>query len=195
MYPQTKLKGDCSRMATDSEATGVHLEEPRMEDRNSLLVAGLMKAYTEETSKEMPQLWRELAPHIGKMPGQVGRKAYGVIYNLSKTGDFAYLAGVEVSSAADVPDDFNVVRIPDVSYAVFPHAGHVSNLKETISAIWNEWLPASGLRPTRADEEMPAIIEQYGEGFDPATGAGDIEIWVPLKNRSRMITMVPTAEG
>lgn len=182
-------------MATDSEAPGVHLEEPRIEDRKTLLVAGLMKAYTAETANQIPQLWQELTPHFGKIPGQVDRKAYGVLYNLKKNGDFAYLAGVEVSSASDVPDELNVVRIPDVTYAVFPHAGHVSNLKETMSAIWNEWLPASGLRSTHTDEEMPDMVEQYGEAFDPATGTGDMEVWVPIKNRSRMITVLPTAEG
>jgi len=25
------------------------------------------------------------------------------------------------------------------------------------------------------------MLERYGEGFDPQTGSGDIEIWTPIK--------------
>jgi AraC family transcriptional regulator len=163
-----------------------------MEDRKTILIAGLMKTYSADTMNQIPLLWQELSPHFGKLPGQVGRKAYGVVYNLKNSAGFAYLAGVEVSNASDVPDEFNVVRLPEMVYAVFPHAGHVSTLKDTISAIWNEWLPASGLKTSHADDEMPDMLEQYGEAFDPAVGTGDIELWVPIKNRARMITVEPT---
>ncbi len=166
-----------------------------MEDRKTLLVAGLMKSYSAETASDIPLLWQQVIPHFGKIPGQMDRKAYGVIYNLNDPAGFAYLAGVEVSNASDIPEELNVVRIPDVTYAVFPHPGSVSTLKHTISAIWNEWLPASGLKAARADEEMPDILEQYGEGFDPATGTGDIEVWVPIKNRSRTVTFDSVPEA
>lgn len=178
-------------MESNSQAPGTRLEEPRMEDRNALLVAGLMKPFKADEMTEIPLLWRELMPQLGKIPGQVDRKAYGVVYNLKNAAGFAYLAGVEVSAASNIPDELNVVRIPDLSYAVFRHAGHVSTLKDTVSAIWNEWMPASGLNVSQTDDEMPDILEQYGEGFDPATGTGDIEVWVPIKNRSRMITFSP----
>ncbi|HEX4230428.1 MAG TPA: GyrI-like domain-containing protein [Bryobacteraceae bacterium] len=178
-------------MASENETPSIPLEEPRMEDRQTLLVAGLMKTYTAATVNEIPLLWRELSPYLGKIPGQLGRKAYGVVYNMKKP-ELAYLAGVEVSTASDVPDEFNVVRLPDMTYAVFPHSGDVSTLKETMSAILSEWLPASGLRVVQSDEEMPDMLEQYGEAFDPATGAGDIEVWVPIKNRTRTITVEPS---
>jgi AraC family transcriptional regulator len=178
-------------MKSESQVPAIALEEPRIEDRKSLLVAGLMKMYTAATANEIPQLWQELSPYFGKIPGQADPKGYGVIYNMKKP-EFAYLAGVEVSNASDVPDELNVVRIPDVTYAVFPHKGHVSTLKDTISAIWNEWLPASGLRVVQVDDEMPDVMEQYGEAFDPATGTGDMEVWVPIKNRSHTITVEPS---
>lgn len=181
-------------MASDSEAPGIQMGEPRMEDRKGLLVAGLMKQCSVERLSEIPLLWQQLGQHSGNIPGRLGRKAYGVLYNLKNFADFAYMAGVEVSNASDIPDALNVVRIPDMTYAVFTHAGHVSGLKDAISAIWNEWLPASGLR-ARADEEMPDIVEQYGETFDPAVGSGDIEIWVPIKNRSRTVTFEPAAKS
>jgi AraC family transcriptional regulator len=178
-------------MASSSEAPGTPLAGPRMEERKALLVAGLMKTYAPDTVNEIPKLWQELTPHFGKIPGQVGQKVYGVVYNIKNSAEFAYLAGVEVSSAADVPDELSVVRIPDIAYAVFPHDGHVSSLKDTIATIWNDWLPASGLRVGRMDEEMPDILEQYDESFNPKTGMGGMEIWVPIKMRARMINVEP----
>jgi AraC family transcriptional regulator len=175
-------------MGSETETPGIRLEEPRMEDRDSLLVAGLMKEFTAEKVSDIPLLWDQLRPHLGKIPGQLNRKAYGVVYNMKSATGIAYLAGVEVSTASDIPDELNVVRIPEMRYAVFPYPGHVSALKGTMSAIWNEWLPASGLRAARVDDEMPDMLEQYGEAFDPAKGTGDIEVWVPIKNRSRTVT-------
>jgi AraC family transcriptional regulator len=178
-------------MASETGPAGIHLGEPRMEDRKTLLVAGLMKQYRPETVNEIPLLWQQLSPHLGKIPGQVDRAAYGVVYNMRSPDGFAYLAGVEVSAALDIPDELSVVRIPDVTYAVFPHVGHVSTLKDTMSVIWNEWLPASGLRLVQFDDEMPDMLERYGEAFDPATGIGDIEVWVPIRNLTRTITFSP----
>jgi AraC family transcriptional regulator len=175
-------------MASSGEAPGIDPQEPRMEDKKTLLVAGLMKQFSPEKVNDIPLLWREVSSHFGKIPGQVDRKAYGVIYNMNDDAGFAYMAGVEVSTAADVPEELNVIRIPEVTCAVFEHIGSVSTLKDTVTRVWHEWLPASGLKVARGDEEMPDILEQYGEGFNPETGTGDIEVWVPIKNRSRTVT-------
>jgi predicted transcriptional regulator YdeE len=29
---------------------------------------------------------------------------------------------------------------------------------------------------------MPNFIEYYGPGFDPESGSGEVEIWVPLRS-------------
>ena len=147
-----------------------------------------MKEYRAETANEIPLLWQQLSRHFGRIPSQVDRKAYGVQYNTKNADGFAYLAGVEVLTASEVPDELNVIRIPEATFAVFKHAGHVSALKDTISAIFSEWLPASGLSIAKADDEMPDMLEQSGESFDPKSGTGDIEVWVPIKNRTREIT-------
>ena len=48
--------------------------------------------------------------------------------------------------------------------------------------IWNEWLPESGLEVAPAQKGMPDFFERYGEDFDPRTGYGDVEVWVPIKS-------------
>ena len=69
------------------------------------------------------------------------------------------------------------MRIPEHRYAVFSHTEHISTIRRTITAIWNQWLPQSGLKVADAPS-----FERYDEKFDPATGNGGLEIWVPVKD-------------
>jgi AraC family transcriptional regulator len=152
--------------------------EPRFEDGRPIVIAGLRERYTPKTQGDIPSLWRQLAPHLGKIPGQVDHVAYGVVSDMAGAdGGFDYLAGVEVSQAGALADGFVSFTIPAHRYAVFAHGGHVSTLKDTIGAIWNEWLPASGYKTGT----MPGLLERYGVGFNPGTGLGDIEVWVPIQ--------------
>jgi hypothetical protein len=55
----------------------VKLESPRFEDSRPLLIAGLGGA-TANTLDDLPALWKRFSVHIGRIPGQAGRAAYGV---------------------------------------------------------------------------------------------------------------------
>ena len=68
------------------------------------------------------------------------------------------------------------VRIPEQRYAVFTHRDHISTIRRTVNTIWNHWLPASGLKAADAPN-----FERYDENFDPLTGNGGLEIWVPVR--------------
>jgi len=68
------------------------------------------------------------------------------------------------------------VKIPRKTYAVFSHTGHISNLHLMWQAIFSEWLPVSGCTL----EEEPNF-EVYTDRFDPRSGTGLVEIWIPLK--------------
>jgi AraC family transcriptional regulator len=61
----------------------------------------------------------------------------------------------------------------------------VSAISRTVDAIFHAWLPASGYRHAWSSgslsEDALAFFEQYGEDFNPATGRGNIEVWVPVK--------------
>src|SRR5437899_12658479 len=54
------------------------LEPPRFENGKALLIAGLRSDYTPESMNDLPVQWQRLVPHLGKIPGQIGRTAYGV---------------------------------------------------------------------------------------------------------------------
>jgi AraC family transcriptional regulator len=64
---------------------------------------------------------------------------------------------------------------------VFPHHEHVSKISNTVDAIWRGWLPTSGYAPIQANSDVPYMFERYGEKFNPETGMGDTEIWIPLQ--------------
>lgn len=158
------------------------LEPPRFEDGKPLLIAGLRKTYTPAAMRGIPMQWQAFASHIGKIPGQVGRTTYGICWQGANSADIEYLSGVEVSTFAGIADDFTVVSLPAAKYAVFPHRAHVSKLYETCDAI-SRWLPDSGHQSAAAtDAETPAFFERYSEEFDPRTGMGGLEVWVPLQS-------------
>ncbi len=148
----------------------------RFEERGPLVVAGLGGTFTPETRDGIPELWKRFAPHIGKLPGQVGNLAYGV--SSMRGGKIDYIAGVEVAGGAEQPDGFSEVRVTATTYAVFEHRGHVSTIPEIVGAIGSEWLPNSGW----AIAPGPQVVERYGAGFDPKTSSGLIEILIPLKS-------------
>lgn len=153
-----------------------HLEPPRFEDGRPLLIAGLSERYNCESSRAIPAQWQRFGPHFGHVPGQVGDTAYGVCCNSDEAGNFDYLCGVEVRDFTDLPADFARLRVPAQRYAVFPHRAHISTIRRTFSTIFNRWLPESGYEAADAPE-----FERYGKEFDPVTGLGGLEVWIPLK--------------
>ena len=158
------------------ETLMTNLEPPRFENGKLLLIVGLGERYTCESSKAIPAQWQRFGPHIDNIPGQLGKVAYGVRCNSDETGNFDYVCGVEVSDFCDVPAEFARLRIPPQRYAVFRHRDHISAIRRTMNTIWNKWLPESGHEVADAPD-----FERYGEEFDPETGNGGLEIWVPLK--------------
>jgi AraC family transcriptional regulator len=164
------------------ESPAVQLEAPRFENGGVLLIAGLRNPYTAETMRDLPTQWQRFAAYIGKIPGQIGGVAYGLCFNASNgAGDTEYLSGVEVSSATGLPGEFSVVSVPGQRYAVFAHREHVSKLYETLDAIGLKWLPEWGEPIPRGGTGAPDFFEWYSEEFDPRSGMGGMEVWVPVK--------------
>ena len=152
------------------------LKSPRIETGRTLLIAGLSERYSYATSAGIPSQWQRFQPHIGHVTGQIGDVAYGVFYNTDDSGNMDYMTGVEVADFSDIPKDFARLRVPEHLYAVFAHPGHVSAIRGTMNAIWNDWLPASGYEAADAPG-----LERYDRKFNPDTGLGGFEIWIPVR--------------
>jgi AraC family transcriptional regulator len=161
--------------ANMGETSKTTLAKPRVEDGRALLIAGLGARFTFDNLGALPALWQRFHDHLGHVPGQVGRIAYGVCYNTDDTG-FDYIAGVELVDFGSLPKDFARVRVAEQHYAVFTHSDHISTVRATFIAIFNDWLPKSAFRSADAP-----VFERYDERFDPRAGRGGFEIWVPVK--------------
>lgn len=152
----------------------VELKPPRRENSQTMLIAGISEQYTFQTNEGIPLQWQRLGPFIGNIPGQIGWTTYGVC-SAADDERFHYLCGVQVSNCSDVPDELTSVRIPARQYLVFEHSGHVSTIRATVSTIWNKYLPEARIKVAQAPD-----FERYDDRFDPTTGAGVIEIWIPV---------------
>jgi AraC family transcriptional regulator len=154
-----------------------NLQPPRFATGKPLLVAGVGERYTWQSGAAIPGQWQRFHQKVNDIPDRIGKVAYGVCCNGDDAGNFDYIAGVEVSDSSDLPREFSRVRIPEQRYAVFSHKDHISTIRRTVNTIWNHWLPASGLKAADAPS-----FERYDENFDPLTGNGGLEIWIPVKD-------------
>jgi AraC family transcriptional regulator len=154
-----------------------NLQAPRFATGKPLLVAGLVGRYSSENGAGIPGQWQRFHQSVDNIPGRIGKIAYGVCCNGDDAGNFDYISGVEVSDFSDLPREFARVRIPEQRYAVFTHRDHISTIRRTVNTIWNHWLPASGFKAADAPN-----FERYDENFNPLTGDGGLEIWVPVRD-------------
>jgi AraC family transcriptional regulator len=162
------------------ETPALKIDPPRFEDGRPLLIAGLRGHFTTASFADIAAQWERLGSY-GRVPGQVGPTHYGLCFVTSPGID--YLSGVEVSGAAGLPSEFSSVNIPAQKYAVFSHREHVSKLRDTLDTIWHNWVPGSGHEVARTAGGAPDFFERYGEKFDPRTGMGDIEVWIPIQSK------------
>ncbi|NRP22969.1 Right origin-binding protein [Ensifer adhaerens] len=154
------------------------LDPPRFEDSPALLLAGLGETYAYGRTEGIPSLWQRFNTHFGNIRGQKGNIAYGVCsQNDSEAGSFHYMAAVEIDDAGALPAGFTTIKLPKQRYAVFLHRGHISSIATTAHRIFGTWLPESGLQ----HGETPDLIERYDERFDPHSGMGVVEMWIPIK--------------
>jgi AraC family transcriptional regulator len=169
-----------------NQSPAISLEDPHVESTMPLLIAGFRNSYafsTQDFKHGIIAQWQRLGPMIGRNPGQLGGVAYGVAFDMfgDKTG-FDYLAGVEISATSSLPEGFSRVQIPALTWAAFPHKLHASKFDETMHSALSRWLPSSGYEPARGND-APDFLERYGKGFDPESGTGDMELWIPVQRR------------
>jgi AraC family transcriptional regulator len=157
------------------EQTGVEKIEPRFENGQFMLIAGLGGQFTADTTSAIPDLWEKFIPEIGKIPGQKSEVTYGICCNPDGKGGFEYIAGVEISKLDDLPEKYRWIEVQPQKYAVFEHKGSLDTLPQTFQYIWKTWLPKSGHEAADAPE-----FERYSEDFNPKLNTGALEIWLPL---------------
>lgn len=151
------------------------ISDPRIEARSGMSIIGLRRVYGEdESAAGIPNQWQEFVQHIGHIPNQKNDETYGVCH-MTDNG-LEYICGVEVTANDDVPKGLHKLELGPQNYAVFQHDGHISTIRRTWATIFQKALPEADF--VRADAPD---FEWYSSDFDPISGTGRIEIWIPLK--------------
>ena len=152
-----------------------NLAPPRFETLNPMMVAGLVERHDCQSPAGIPDQWQRFSPISGTSNDRLGKVAYGVISNFDSDSNFDYLCGVEVSSASDLSTGLSSLQIAAQKYAVFTHRGHIAGIRATIATIWSKGIPESGCQVADGP-----TLERYGPEFNPVTGMGGVEIWIPV---------------
>ncbi len=164
------------RMDRANETT-IEMAEPRGEKCGPLTIVGLSRRYKYREVGGIPAQWVQFQPFEGTLGEQKGLW-YGVCDGFDEAeGSFRYTCGVAVEQPGEVPAELEVIKLAERSYLAFAHKGHISELRHTMNAIWSQYMPASSDTP---DGDSP-LFELYDEKFDPMTGHGGLEIWIPIK--------------
>lgn len=149
-------------------------EQPDIINREGFAVAGL-KLRGKNEQDELRGLWEQFAERAQEF-SQIAASGntYGVIDSFDEeSGEFDYLAGVEVASPDDAPDDMEVWELDGQNYAVFQTS--INGLMETMRHAYESWMPQSNYQRAPGAE-----FEFYGEDFDPEDPDSPMQVYIPV---------------
>lgn len=148
--------------------------QPQIIVRPGFTIVG-MKYHGNNQHGEISQLWRKFGPRMHEIRHATNRAvSYGLVEHFDEsTGEFDYIAGMEVDSTEDIAEDMMAQRVPPQTYAIFPTT--LPALHQTFDTITSEWLPNSGYRHADGPE-----LELYDEHFDPADPASEMYVYIPI---------------
>ncbi|MEZ5914980.1 MAG: AraC family transcriptional regulator [Parvularculaceae bacterium] len=172
IFKQLKLQEAISMSAEPAE----FLASPEIVKGERRRIVGLKEHYRCGRYGGIPEQWSRLAAHpVANSIARGDGVSYGVCFNFTQNGDMDYLCGFEADSSAAPGADLSAVDLEPGEYAVFAHRGHVSSIGETWRAIYAHGLAALSRKPKMAPQ-----YERMDHCFNPVTGSGVIEIWIPL---------------
>ncbi len=148
--------------------------EPRFVSLPAFTLVG-MTMRVKPHGKVPGQLWDEFGPRMDEIQHVAGPAiAYGLTANMNmSTGEFDYMAGLQVSSTEDIPAGMAAYDVPAQTYAVFPCT--IPTLRPVFDQIYGVWLPSSGYARTAGPE-----LELYDETFDPREPASEFDVYIPV---------------
>jgi len=147
----------------------------RIEQGHAMTLVGLSHHYAGEMGVDAgSEQWSEFMSLEGKIASRKDDLFYGACLNGDSKGNMDYLCAVEVTKVNDLPAELTSIQMPARKYAVFTHTGNISGIQQS-------WKRLFGLlREAKLREEGDVSFERYDSRFDPETGDGDVEIWVPV---------------
>jgi AraC family transcriptional regulator len=148
--------------------------------RDAFTIVGVRALFDQQNKSGIPALWPRLVRAL-PLAGQTNAVAYGACWIENKAeGRFNYLAGVEVSGDAPLPDRFERLRLAAQSYAVFRLTLDGNPLHPQMQAamakIWGDMLPKSGLKLVPAPD-----LEVYPADFEPMRKGSYVDMYVAVE--------------
>ena len=151
---------------------------PRIRDLGSLRLVGSSAPCSYDSTVNIPAQWQQfVAEHCDEIPEKTKRIPIGVCRTPDEDGNFEYMCAVEVRSFTSKNRSLTYLETDPRTYAVFQHHDHVSTIFDTYLTIWNDALPALA----RGVANAPCL-EFHNAEFNPDTGYGGLEIWIPLES-------------
>jgi len=176
---QTKIDEDILR-----HLKGGFTMEPKIVTKDEFKIVG-MKIFGDNPNTEIVELWNRFIPRIGEIKHRLNKDiskdiSYGICYpseDMNESGEFEYIASIEVSCLDEIPQGMVGRTIPRQKYAVFTHKGAAARIKETYKYIYGTWQPKSDCELVRAPD-----FEYYDERFDADNQEdSELDIYIPIK--------------
>ena len=166
-----------NRFAVRMTIEGGCIMEYKIEKWEAMNLLMHAKNFHAETSEaEIPKFWDEYYAHeeYRKIPGYLGLCAQ----QKTDGDEFRYGIGCKASDVEGIPEGFEIIHIPEYTWAVFKCVGPTP---KAIQAMWGkiyrEWLPVSDY------ELIPDYdIENYLPG-DPSSRNYISEICIPVRKK------------
>lgn len=162
---------------------GGYTMEYKIEEKDSFKVIGLKMSFEYENAEHgVPKLWKKF--FMKSVFHKINAK-YAINIDTTMGCDvFDYIIGDDYNDQGKIPNDFEVIEIPKLTWAIFPCVGRASeSIRNVNEKIFREWLPNSN------DYEIAAgyNIELYSNPEDYKHRVEDekyyCEVWIPIKKK------------
>jgi AraC family transcriptional regulator len=160
--------------------------QPQIVEKPALTVVGLETPFIHVLSPQATNaevigpLWGKFMQRAKDVPNRVGHEMFGVIYGRPEArrahpDELQYLAGVAVSSAAELPGGMVAHTVPPGTFAVFTHRGPIKTIVGTIEQIYRVWLSQSAYQHAQI-----ADVELYDRRFCVDGEDSEMEYWISV---------------
>jgi AraC family transcriptional regulator len=149
--------------------------EPKIITKPAFTVVGMHYRGRNEQN-EIPQLWQALGPRSQEIENLAQtHAAYGIMYGYDESsGEFDYLAAMEVKTASNVPEGMISLEVPKQTYAVFTCT--LPTIGQAFEHINHTWLPQSGYQRAGGPE-----FEYYDKRFDIQKPESEMDLYIPIE--------------
>jgi AraC family transcriptional regulator len=120
------------------ESKAMRLKEPRIHKDGELLFVGLSEHVPYKDMQNIAGQWeRFMSGPYGEIDHKVAEPPVGITTGSNDDG-IEYVCAAGVTKFGPVSKNCIKLKLPPTTYVVFAHDDHVTRLRETYEAIWND---------------------------------------------------------